>query len=205
MRQSSPEYYIHYLKMVKHDLLQINEVDSSTLPTYTMSSCNGLVLMAKSEQENSYVANLVTKEVVTIPPPLAAAEAFACFSNMGYTCSKKYKLVEFYINHQGNLEGGIITLGVDKEWRCLCQLNGTWKFKKFGCLAFKKPIASTDAILHWTHRELPLILNLDLETKNFYTCATPKCSEMKRRRYLRTGQSLCFMDPLGKFSWELWF
>ncbi|XP_071930381.1 uncharacterized protein [Coffea arabica] len=205
IRQSYPEYYIHHVEMVKRDL-EVIELDSSALPIYSMSSCNGLVLMGKSEKENRYVANLVTKEVVIIPPPSAAAKANICFSAMGYTCSKKYKLVEFYYSHQWTLEIGILTLGVDKEWRCLCQLDGTWKFEKFRGidLIFKKPIVSTDGILHWPHDQLPLVLNLDLETETFYICAAPQCSEMKRRRYLGTGQSLCFMDYLGKFSWELW-
>lgn len=126
---------------------------------------------------------------------------------MGYTCSKKYKLVEFYINHQRTLEGGILTLGVDKEWRCLCQLNETRKFERFGFfdLCFNKLVGSAGGILHWTHYKLPLVLNLDLETETFYTRAAPKCSEMERRTYMGTGRSLCFMDYLGKFSWELWF
>ncbi|XP_027122450.2 uncharacterized protein [Coffea arabica] len=206
IKQIYPDCNIHYVKMVKHDLPEIIEVASSHLPRYGISSCNGLVLMAKSQEENRYVANLVTKEVVTLPPPLAAAKANPSFSGIGCTCSKKYKLVEFYFNHQGPLEGGILTLGIDREWRYLCRRNETREIDKFSFidLLFKRPIASAEGILHWTHYKLPLVLNLDLETEILYTRATPKCSEMNRRTYMGTGRSLCFMDYLGKFSWELW-
>ncbi|XP_027178513.1 F-box protein At5g65850-like isoform X1 [Coffea eugenioides] len=206
IKQIYPDCNIHYVEMVKNDLPEIIEVDSSHLPTFGMSSCNGLVLMAKSQGGNRYVANLVTKEVVTLPPPSAADRANPSFSGMGHTCSKKYKLVEFYINDQRKLEGGILTLGVDREWRCLCRQNETREIDKFGFfnLFYNKPIASAEGILHWTHYKFPLVLNLDLETETFYTRATPKCAERKRRTYMGTGQSLCFMDYLGKFSWELW-
>ena len=79
IKQILPDCNIHYVKMVKNDLPEIIEVDSSHLPKYGTSSCNGLVLMAKSQDGNRYVANLVTKEV-TLPTPPAADSASATSS-----------------------------------------------------------------------------------------------------------------------------
>ncbi|XP_027069805.1 putative F-box protein At3g52320 [Coffea arabica] len=194
---------VPYVELMKpRDLIEMTRVRFPDFGGMLVSSCNGLVCYTTVKRSYyHYIANPVTKEIVRIP----TASEVPWISCLGYTSSsKEYKLVEFNGGHE-RLDCGILTLGVDKEWRFLDATNQTLKIKRFLIeVLVGSQVATDDGFVHLPHYSFNL--TLDLESETFFLCSVPNCSNTEREdmKYFGTGRSLCFMDRKGKFSWELW-
>ncbi|KAL3530319.1 hypothetical protein ACH5RR_009641 [Cinchona calisaya] len=173
-------------------------------PGLVMSSCNGLLLY--ENLSNYYIANPVTNEIVTLPPPPEKLFWFTWPLNFGYaSSSKRHKVVDWDVDQRMNLQYfcKILTVGVDKAWRCLTSPNESLKIEKFPPLLFRNRVLSSEGFLHWTYHAF--VITLDLERETFYFHGLPNYSDKKNTRFLETGRLLSLSEFKVNYSWEIWF
>ncbi|KAL3615559.1 hypothetical protein CASFOL_041220 [Castilleja foliolosa] len=165
-----------------------------------LSSCNGLVLdYLYHNRRELYVSNPVTKRRFALPPLLATNGIVA----MAYVAStNEYKAVRTIPPY------AILTVGVDKDWTRLLNVQHLSKTAKYLLLVY--PL-TTEGFVHWARDKNVLTLNVETEIFTLYHAPHPIPPPLR----CYGGETLLSYLPMGSYlsmligdqttlSWEVW-
>ncbi|XP_059670749.1 uncharacterized protein LOC132316256 [Cornus florida] len=166
------------------------------------ASCDGLVLFKHDSNDLIFcVANLITNQILTLPPLSEPIRNDLCTLVYGHSI-KRYKVV-FLDYTNVDLMCANFTVGTDTEWRPIDTKhipNTNWNYS---FSAFSAPL-SAGGYLYWTPRfRETFLLVLDVEAEILHRLPFPKVLNKKKSYFMVRESFLVLMVRIEKFLWEV--